>query len=206
MPSSKNSTSSGSESVELTTSTLIESPRPFANTNGKPDGHPWKSRHRARRAVPRLVVDELPNDAMEPSAGAPNYADEAAFRPPVEGNRLQVVHANRQGAAYRRAGMLCDEPDEPTRTQVAPFHRPDDRSHSQNVWFRAPDDCSNSQAEWFHGAGDCSNRHVGRSHRPGVRANSQAGSSRARRRRAIAMGGKTQCPASAGEAPAESGV
>ena len=35
------------------------------------------------------------------------------------------------GAAYRRAGMPCHEPDEPKRTQVAPVHRSENRGSSE---------------------------------------------------------------------------
>lgn len=63
-----NSTNCASKSAEPTALTSIESPRPFVNTNVKRGGHPWTQRRHAQHAGSRLVVDGLPNNAMESSA------------------------------------------------------------------------------------------------------------------------------------------
>jgi hypothetical protein len=46
----------------------IESPQPSANTNVKQVGPSWRQHQNVRKARPSLVVERLPNTAMEPSA------------------------------------------------------------------------------------------------------------------------------------------
>ena len=46
----------------------IESPRPSVNTNVKQVGLPWRPAQDVPSVGPSLVVEGLPNNAMEPSA------------------------------------------------------------------------------------------------------------------------------------------